>query len=108
MVIFIFVLVLTNLQASSEHLKETVPAGKLSRGRLILRHGFFITCNNQTLVVCQFLSEEAGYNQLRIHEEQNLFLHQARAEDASTYPAGGKIHLPIVYIYRNGKKQNKK
>lgn len=107
-IIVIFVLALRHLEATSEHLTKTVPAGRLSRGRLILRHGVIITCDNQTLVVCQSLCEEAGYNQLRIHEEQNLFLQQTRAEDTSTYPAGGKIHLPIVYIYRNEKRKKEK
>lgn len=52
-----------------------------------------VTCNDQTLVVIQFLSEEAGYNQLWIYEEKNLFLDQTRAQNTSTDPAGGKIHL---------------
>lgn len=110
-IIVIFVLALRHSEVTSEHLTKMFPAGRLSRGRLILRHGVIITCDNQTLVVCQSLCEEAGYNQLRIHEEQNLFLQQTSAEDTSTYPAGRKIHLPIVYINRNEKerkKQNKK
>lgn len=92
-------------EVTSEHLTKMFPAGRLSRGRLILRHGVIITCDNQTLVGCQSLCEEAGYNQLRIQEEQNLFLQQTRAKDTSTYPAGGKIHLPIVYSYRNEKER---
>ena len=52
-----------------------------------------VTCNDQTFVFVQFLCEEAGYNQLWIHEEKNLFLDQTRAQNTSTDPAAGKIHL---------------
>ena len=37
------------------------------------------TCNDQTLGVAQSLSEEAGDDELWVHEEEDLFLHQARA-----------------------------
>lgn len=52
-----------------------------------------ITCYNHTLVVLELLGEEAGHNQLWIHEEKDLLLQEAGVENASTQPAGGKVHL---------------
>lgn len=52
-----------------------------------------ITCDHHTLVVLELLGEEARHNQLWVHEEKNLFLHEAGAENTSTQPAVGKIHL---------------
>lgn len=52
-----------------------------------------ITCYNHTLVVLELLSEEAGHNELWIHEEKDLLLQEAGVENASTQPPGGKVHL---------------
>lgn len=52
-----------------------------------------ITCDHHTLVVPELLGEEARHDQLWVDEEKNLFLQEAGAENTSTQPAVGKIHL---------------
>lgn len=52
-----------------------------------------VTCNHHTLVVPELLGEETRHNQLWVHEEKNLFLHEAGAQNTSTQTAVGKIHL---------------
>lgn len=43
-----------------------------------------ITCNDHTLVVMELLGEEARHDQLWIHQEKNLLLDEAGAENTST------------------------